>query len=82
MELRHRRVNQFGEVSIPKLHGSRMGPGVEENVFIFGEQLIDVDSHVVEITERRHRPHFAVRKEFCEFLFRCQPHVFAVQRLF
>ena len=37
MELRHRRVNQFGKVPIAKLHGTRMGPGVEENVFVFGE---------------------------------------------
>jgi hypothetical protein len=62
MKLRHRGVNQFGEVSIAELHGSCMCPGVEEDVLISREQLIDIDVHVVQIAERGHRPHFAVWK--------------------
>ena len=48
----------------------------------YNEQLIDIDVHIVEIAERGHRPHFAVRKEFRQFVLRRQPDMFAVQRLF
>ena len=82
MELRQRGANQFGEVPIAELHGSCMGPGVEEDMFILRKQLIDIDGHVVEIAERGHRPHFAVWKEFRNLSFRRKPHVPAVQRLF
>ncbi len=37
MKLRHRGANQFCEVSIAELHGSCMGPGVEEDVLISRE---------------------------------------------
>ena len=82
MKLRHRGVNQFGKVSIAELHGSCMGPGVEEDMFILREQLINIDGHTVEIAERGHRPHFAVWKKVRKFVFRRKPHVSDVQRLF
>ena len=82
MKLCHRGTNQLGEVSIAELHGSCMGPCVEEDVFILREQLIDIDIHVVEIAERGHRSHFAVWKEVRELVLRRKPHAPAVQRLF
>jgi hypothetical protein len=82
MELRDDGMNQFGKITIPELHGSCTCSGVEEDVLILREQLIDIDVHIVEVSEWGHRPHFAVGKEICKLDFRRESHVMGVQHLF
>src|SRR5919107_4661585 len=65
-------LDQPLEVGVADAHRVGVGASPEDYRLVLGERLIDVDGHVVEVTEWGHRPHFAVGERLLELLFFCQ----------
>jgi hypothetical protein len=63
VEFRDHRKHECGKVSIAHADRVRMGPGLEHNLLVLRERLVDVHREPIEVAEGRHHAQLAVGKQ-------------------
>ncbi|MBA7716905.1 hypothetical protein ES703_125990 [subsurface metagenome] len=69
------RTQQILKVFIVKLNQFRMRARIECNLLITRKGLINIDSHIIQVPERRHGPCLTFGKHLNELIFRSQNHI-------
>jgi hypothetical protein len=75
VEFRDHRKHECGKVSIAHADRVRMGPGLEHNLLVLRERLVDVHREPIEVAEGRHRAYLAVGKQLFDLLLGRKPHL-------
>lgn len=75
MEFRYHRKHESGKVPVAHADRFRMGPGLEDDLLVLRERLIDVHIEPIEVAEGRHRAQLAVGKQACDLILGREPHV-------
>src|SRR5215468_8309389 len=64
------RLRETHKILVGHAHSVAMRSGVEDNLLVPGQRLIDIYWQVIEKAKWRHRTEFAVREEFAELELR------------
>ena len=63
----HAGIYEFYEILVGHAYKLGMRTRVESNILILGQRLVDIDIHVIEVPEGRHRAEIASGKKVFEF---------------